>query len=77
MKIRLFDAMIDQKYGVTVYELQREVREELLVNMREWCCETFGISTKHRYIPAKWKQSFGTFYFITEKQRTLFLLRWS
>lgn len=76
MKIRLFDAMIDQKFGVSVYDIPRDEKNEIQEEMGNWCTYTFGESTNHGYFPSKWKQSFGTFYFMTENQRNMFLLRW-
>lgn len=77
MKIKLFDAMIDQKYGLTVYDIPSEDKDRITYDMHDWCTKTFGKTITNRYIPAKWKQSFTTFYFMTEKHRNLFLLRWA
>lgn len=78
MKFSLFDAMIDQTYGVSVYGFDNDFeKNSFAVDSGIWCEQTFGKSPVGRWSIPKWKQSFTTFYFREEKQRTLFLLRWS
>jgi len=64
---KLFDALIEHKYGVSVYDTS--VKREQLDEVRIWCKETFG--------ERNFTGSFRQFYFKTEDARTLFILRWS
>lgn len=78
MKFSLFNAMIDQKYGVTVYGFDsHEEKTAMSTDMHNWCTEQFGVSKATLSTRPVWKQSFMTFYFMKEKQRAWFLLKWS
>lgn len=68
--------MIDQKFGVSVYDLPRDEESTIREEISNWCFDTFGGSIDYGCFPSKWKHSFGTFYFMTENQRNMFLLRW-
>jgi hypothetical protein len=70
MKIEPFTARIEYKFGVSVYEFKTEEEKEMFrMEARDWCVATFG----RRNFTA----SFNTYYFMTEAQRTWFILKWS
>ena len=62
IEFRLFDALIETKYGVSVYDTVGSHDDK-----RRWCKETFGNN---------YNSSFGQYYFKTEADRAWFLLRW-
>jgi hypothetical protein len=72
MKLELFDAGIEFKYGASVvhnneilnYFDRRKVNQEL----DKWCEQQFG---------KQFISTFNDFYFETEEQRNWFILRWS
>ena len=78
MKFSLFNAMIDQKYGVIVYSFDSdEEKLQIETDMYNWCTAQFGISKATLSTRPIWKKSFMTFYFMKESHRSWFLLKWS
>lgn len=70
VKFNVFQAFITHKFAVSVYgEIERDEKEKLLKQMRDWCDTIFKLDT--------FTISFNCFYFNTEQQRTWFLLKWS
>jgi hypothetical protein len=68
MKVELFDAYIEYKFGVSVYGFtDREDRDNKTKKMIDWCDTMFS----------NYKSSFSTFYFNTEQDRNWFLLKFS
>lgn len=68
MKLHLFDALIREKYGVSVYDCDANYNAQLK-EMREWCGATFSVRT--------YKPSLSNFYFLKESDRLLFIMRWT
>ena len=69
MKLQLFDALIREKYGVTVYDYDMNAKVTIIQEMREWCSATFSVRT--------YKPSLSNFYFLKESDRLLFIMRWT
>ena len=44
MKLQLFDALIREKYGVTVYDYDMNAKVTIIQEMREWCSATFSVN---------------------------------
>ena len=66
-KFTVFIALIKWHYAVQIVQGQLSKLESN--EMHNWCTAAFG---KEAYTA-----SFNQFYFLTEQQRTMFLLRWS
>lgn len=72
MKLQLFDALIDFKFGVSVVHhasYDYYARDSKNQELCEWCKQSFG---RENYTA-----SFNSFYFNTEADRNWFILRWS
>jgi hypothetical protein len=69
MKIEPFDALIKEKYGVSVYDCDSDTTRDPIKEMRTWCSATFGVRT--------YKPSLSNFYFMNESDRLLFIMRWT
>jgi hypothetical protein len=77
VKFNCFTSGIDQKFGVTVYGFQSDDQKaQFESEVSKWCVSQFGYSSNNPYIKT-WKRSFDTFYFMSESQRSWFLLKWS
>jgi hypothetical protein len=68
MKLHLFDALIREKYVVSVYDCGTNHNTQL-EEMRTWCSATFGVRT--------YKPSLSNFYFINESDRLMFIMRYT
>ena len=72
MKLKLFDALLDFKFGVSV--VHYDSYDYYATNLKNqelhnWCKQQFG--------GRNYTALFNTFYFSTEEQRNWFILRWS
>ena len=67
------------EYGVRVQEGLVPIRKPTpkFNDMRDWCNATFGPKPYGEYYGDRWMVSNKTFWFKNERDRTLFLLRWS
>ena len=68
MKLHLFDALIREKYGVSVYDCGT-THSIQLKEMRTWCINTFGEGNV--------RQSLSNFYFLNESDRLMFIMRYT
>jgi hypothetical protein len=65
------------EYGATVRGDFNQSPTKRINDMRDWCNETFGPRPYGEYYGDRWTVSNSTFWFKHERDRTMFLLRWS
>lgn len=74
----LREPLSEFNYGakITGLSLEPDNRDHMIMEMKDWCRETFGAKAYAEYYGKHWRYTEGVFWFNTEKDRTLFLLRW-
>ena len=69
MKIEPFDALIKEKYGISVYDCDSNTTRDPIKEMRTWCINTFGEGNV--------RPSLTNFYFMNESDRLMFIMRYT
>jgi IS4 transposase len=65
------------EYGVVVHTGLTLTRKPSINDMRSWCNDTLGPKPYGEYYGDRWMISNNTFWFKNERDRTLFLIKWS
>ena len=73
----VYDPTRVYEYGASVTGDFDQNRTKLINDMRDWCNDTFGPKPYGEYYGDRWMVSNSTFWFKNERDRTMFLLRWS
>lgn len=73
----VYDPTRIYEYGVDVKLGALESGTQTINEMRDWCNKTYGPKPYGEYYGDRWMVSNNTFWFKHEKDRTMFLMRWS
>jgi len=68
-------------YGIPYYQIDPVVSAQEWPDMMTWCVENFGASGSEEWpgvwsASQRWYANNGRFFFLSEKDLNLFLLRW-
>lgn len=83
---KLVASELVDEYGVTYYyvtnvgNVWHSAKAGRVLDEREWCWNTFGVSASYTEMDSlyRWQHgSGGTFKFRYEEDRTMFILRWN
>lgn len=75
----MYDPTRIYEYGAIVHLGWEDVGSgtKIVNEMRDWCNKTYGPKPYGEYYGDRWMVSNNTFWFKHEKDRTMFLMRWS
>lgn len=73
----VYDPTRIYEYGVAIRLGAFESGVGTISEMRDWCNNTYGPKPYGEYYGNRWMVSNNTFWFKHEKDRTMFLMRWS